>query len=393
MPKLLRSFSVLGALKRVGSIVSLCVALATSTGAVAIEQIRAGDIVWSADEVSGEMGLRPVLETYRNQATEIWEIAYDHDRDAQTPAMIIASTGEHPFWEVDSSAFLPAEELRPGNTLRLLDGNTVNIEGVTKRPSDRITATYNFAVADHHTYFAGEGGVWVHNLCKAALDRYAATHKTILDKALESGASPADALDEALEGIIRKSQADELDELEMDEVLAYVYDQLPDDALTSQAVSQWDEIMHVKSVNQGNRARGNLADDVRSVYYRTQGGASEVFLQHPQFPDNPKKYFKLDNYIPGEEIVSRKDTYDMETIWDGLIEMNDKYVPGRIIQGKPSNIEQLGQQAVGIPIDGKMILEIPAQDNPLSDGVLLAAENYGIMIRDYSGKVLFNPSP
>jgi len=41
--------------------------------------------------------------------------------------------------------------------------------------TDRIEPTYNFEVAEFHTYFVGEAGVWVHNACEKGSEKLAKT--------------------------------------------------------------------------------------------------------------------------------------------------------------------------------------------------------------------------
>ena len=41
--------------------------VATATGYVAIEKIKAGDLVWAWDEETGDVALKPVVETYINE--------------------------------------------------------------------------------------------------------------------------------------------------------------------------------------------------------------------------------------------------------------------------------------------------------------------------------------
>ena len=50
--------------------------VATATGLVAIEKIRAGDLVWAWDEETGDVALKPVVETYINEPTELFNSIY-----------------------------------------------------------------------------------------------------------------------------------------------------------------------------------------------------------------------------------------------------------------------------------------------------------------------------
>lgn len=48
--------------------------VATATCLVAIEKIKAGDLVWAWDEKTGDVALKPIVETYINETTELTHI-------------------------------------------------------------------------------------------------------------------------------------------------------------------------------------------------------------------------------------------------------------------------------------------------------------------------------
>lgn len=64
--------------------------VATATGLVAIEKIRAGDLVWAWDEETGDVALKPVVETYINETTELTHIFVKGEEIVATPT--------HPFY-------------------------------------------------------------------------------------------------------------------------------------------------------------------------------------------------------------------------------------------------------------------------------------------------------
>lgn len=76
-------------------------------------------------------------------------------------------TAPHPFWVSSRSkpGFVPAGELRAGDELRLANGGQAIVTANTREtaPLGETFTTYNFEVADFHTYFAGRSEVWVHN--------------------------------------------------------------------------------------------------------------------------------------------------------------------------------------------------------------------------------------
>ena len=138
----------------------------TLSGPMAIEAVSPGMMVLSTPESGdGRVELRPVTAVHRNIASEIVEITYDHDGERETPDATIESTVGHPYWVEERAAFAPAADLEPGDTLRLASGR-MGRDHLWLQPALGVRVpVYNFAVAEHHTYFAGPGGVWVHNLC------------------------------------------------------------------------------------------------------------------------------------------------------------------------------------------------------------------------------------
>jgi hypothetical protein len=72
----------------------------------------------------------------------------------------LATTPGHPFWVLDHG-WKDAGELEVGDHLVNLRGESVVVEDIRRRPVPE--AVYNFSVAGLHTYFVGQGGIWVHN--------------------------------------------------------------------------------------------------------------------------------------------------------------------------------------------------------------------------------------
>jgi hypothetical protein len=116
--------------------------------------------------------LKPVMEVFVTHPDRLFYITIrcvgedgvDDEDDLGSETLVC--TGEHPFWVEDTGEFVSADALAVGNRLRLLDGRAIKVESLEEVFSvgnERYT-TYNFEVADYHTYFVGESGVWVHNL-------------------------------------------------------------------------------------------------------------------------------------------------------------------------------------------------------------------------------------
>jgi len=126
--------------------------VATACGLVPIEEVQAGDWVWARDEVTGEVRLCEVEETYRNESPVILEVTAGGETVATTPG--------HPFWVLEHG-WKDAGELEVGDRLVNLRGESVVVEDIRRRPVPE--AVYNFSVAGLHTYFVGQDGIWVHN--------------------------------------------------------------------------------------------------------------------------------------------------------------------------------------------------------------------------------------
>ena len=133
-------------------------AILTSSGYVAIENIRAGDMVWASDPETGETELKPVVRTFRNETTELVHVTVNGEE--------IVCTNEHPFYS-PVKGWTAACQLRAGDILVLVNGEYVVVEQVQHELLESPVATYNFEVQDFHTYYVGESAVLVHNLCTA----------------------------------------------------------------------------------------------------------------------------------------------------------------------------------------------------------------------------------
>ena len=107
--------------------------------------------------------------------------------------------------------------------------------------------------------------------------------------------------------------------------------------------------------------------------------------------NNPKSatgYFRVDSYDPAtREIISRKFTQFsqiQESTGIGYIkEAVRKYSPGAVISNVPSTPASLR----GRKLTGKLILEVPAQVNPIPQSVLRAAQEENVIIRDTTGRI------
>ena len=131
-------------------------AVLAAAGAVAIETIQAGDMVWAWDEETGEVALKEVVETYVNETYELVHVFVNGEEIVTTPG--------HPFYS-PVKGWTDAVNLRAGDILVLINGEYVVVEKIQHEILETPVTVYNFQVEDYHTYYVTNAGVLVHNMC------------------------------------------------------------------------------------------------------------------------------------------------------------------------------------------------------------------------------------
>ncbi|HNQ03533.1 MAG TPA: hypothetical protein PKH69_02870 [Thiobacillaceae bacterium] len=119
-------------------------------------------------------------------------------------------------------------------------------------------------------------------------------------------------------------------------------------------------------------------------------------------PEGSRGYPRVDSYVPGEAIISRKQT-QLAEIGDDLaiahlVELAERYPPGSRIADVPGNQALLAEcrarfGARGEFLLGRLELHIPPQEAPISRAVLETAQRAGIVIRDSDGRVYSLAAP
>ncbi|MFD0590074.1 polymorphic toxin-type HINT domain-containing protein [Paenibacillus sp. GCM10027627] len=128
----------------------------TDEGEKNIEDIEVGDMVLAKDENNpdGELAYKEVTKLYRNQRDDIIKLYVGEQ--------VIETTDNHPFW-VEGKGWMFADELQVGNKLQKADGSNLIIDKIEFVKLDKPVTVYNFTVADFHTYYVTNLGIWVHN--------------------------------------------------------------------------------------------------------------------------------------------------------------------------------------------------------------------------------------
>lgn len=129
-----------------------------ANGAVAIENIAVGDMVWSYDYKTGEKSLKPVTATSSRKTDKIISIGFDGETIVTTP--------EHPFYVVNDDnyyGYTSAKHLTVGDCIQTLDGGYATITSIENETLDEPIDVYNFTVDENHSYYVGDTQLLVHN--------------------------------------------------------------------------------------------------------------------------------------------------------------------------------------------------------------------------------------
>ena len=105
------------------------------------------------------MSVKAVVQAFVNETDELIHLEAGDEELVTTPG--------HPFF-IYGRGFEYAGNLRAGDILVNVNGDKVVLEKVQHEILENPIKVYNFEVEDFHTYFVGEEGVWVHNMCARA---------------------------------------------------------------------------------------------------------------------------------------------------------------------------------------------------------------------------------
>ncbi|WP_269531858.1 Ig-like domain-containing protein [Chitinimonas sp. BJYL2] len=129
----------------------------TADGAVPIEEVTEGQLVYARNEHTGQTALKPVTQLMTTEGKPLFALV-TQGKFGRIDRMEV--TDNHPYW-VQGKGWVAAAKLKPGMVLDSFDQGALRV--VTLNALDRVETTYNFTVADYHTYFAGRQRVFVHN--------------------------------------------------------------------------------------------------------------------------------------------------------------------------------------------------------------------------------------
>ncbi|CAM1378610.1 hypothetical protein FF3_00596 [Fretibacterium fastidiosum] len=129
--------------------------VATEAGFKRIDEVQAGDRVWSYNVETGERALKAVKEVLVRENDELLHI--------ETSRGAIDATTNHPFYVV-GKGWVAAGDLVVGDAIQALSGDAGVVTGLRLEKLESPIPVYNLDVEDFHSYFVA-GGVLVHNVC------------------------------------------------------------------------------------------------------------------------------------------------------------------------------------------------------------------------------------
>ena len=137
----------------------------TSKGLKPIEQIKVGDWVASKDDKTGKTAYKPVTQLFNHQDKVIINLVFVDENGEETQ---IQATPAHPFM-LANGQWANAGDLLPNDQIQTRNTQLLRLKSVATDAN--LHDTFNFEVAEYHTYFVGENGLWVHNDCVERVEK------------------------------------------------------------------------------------------------------------------------------------------------------------------------------------------------------------------------------
>mgnify|MGYP000209273546 CR=1 FL=1 len=132
----------------------------TEDGYKNIEDVKLGEKLWAKNTETGEQVWKPVTKIFVEPDRGIYEILLRGEDGFEQK---IQATDDHPFFVV-GKGWKDTIELEVGDLIET-DGHG-SMEIISVIDEQRVDLTYNFTVADFHTYYVTEKNVLVHNCNK-----------------------------------------------------------------------------------------------------------------------------------------------------------------------------------------------------------------------------------
>lgn len=129
----------------------------TKEGSKPIEEIKAGDIVYSYNEKTKKKELKKVVRLFKNKTKKWIHLIFSNQEE-------IICTEEHPFY-IKNKGWIPAKNIIEKDKVLMYNNREVEL---TSKYVERLSVeedTYNFEVESNHNYYVGESYILAHNQC------------------------------------------------------------------------------------------------------------------------------------------------------------------------------------------------------------------------------------
>ena len=137
----------------------------TEDGDKNIEDVKLGEKLWAKNTETGEQEWKPVTKIFVEPDRGIFEIKLRGEDGFEQK---IEATDDHPFYVV-GKGWKQTIELEVGDLIETDGHGSMKVVRVTDE--ERLDLTYNFTVADFHTYYVTKKNVLVHNCNKSRSSR------------------------------------------------------------------------------------------------------------------------------------------------------------------------------------------------------------------------------
>jgi hypothetical protein len=126
----------------------------TKHGKKAIENIKAGDMVWATDPQTRQSGYHQVDRVVAEKSNQLVDVLTDSREKIEAAPVSL-------FW-VNTKSWVAAQSLFPGDQLLQRNGTFTRVFNVIPRLGS-VTPVYNVELEGFHTYYVGKLGLLVRN--------------------------------------------------------------------------------------------------------------------------------------------------------------------------------------------------------------------------------------
>lgn len=129
--------------------------VSTPNGLINIEDLKAGDLVYTYNEQNGKIEEKPIEKTFVNPSKETATITFENGET-------IENTRPHPYYVV-GKGWTETKDLKLGDEILTQSGETEKIVNIETNIKPKEILVYNLSIQDNRNYFVGNTKLLVHN--------------------------------------------------------------------------------------------------------------------------------------------------------------------------------------------------------------------------------------